>query len=79
MRRFPEQVGTILRLGEAAGFIRLQRWSGLLRNACLDVLGVVHHVMARGIEGRLIFLDDRDREEFVRRKRPDKRLPTRGA
>ncbi|MBI5016567.1 MAG: transposase [Deltaproteobacteria bacterium] len=37
------------------------------RSARLDVLGVVHHVMARGIEGRPIFRDDRDREESLRR------------
>lgn len=37
------------------------------RSARLDVLGVVHHVMARGIERSPIFRDDRDREEFLRR------------
>jgi putative transposase len=37
------------------------------RTARLDVLGVVQHVMARGMEGRAIFRDDRDREGFVRR------------
>ena len=31
------------------------------RQARLDTPGVVHHVMARGIEGREIFRDDRDR------------------
>jgi REP element-mobilizing transposase RayT len=31
------------------------------------VLNVVHHVMARGIEGSAIFRDGRDREEFLRR------------
>jgi REP element-mobilizing transposase RayT len=33
----------------------------------LDAPGVLHHVMARGIERRPIFIDDRDRDEFVRR------------
>lgn len=33
----------------------------------MDAPGVLHHVMARGIEQRPIFIDDRDRDEFVRR------------
>ncbi len=37
------------------------------RGARLDVLGVVQHVMARGIEGREIFRDERDREAFLKR------------
>ncbi len=37
------------------------------RGPRLDAPGVLHHVMARGIEGRQIFQDDRDREDFVRR------------
>ena len=37
------------------------------RQARLDAPGVLHHVMARGIERRRIFLDDEDREDFVRR------------
>ncbi|MBI5443028.1 MAG: transposase [Deltaproteobacteria bacterium] len=37
------------------------------RSPRLDVLGVVHHVMARGIEKRVIFRGARDREEFLRR------------
>ncbi len=37
------------------------------RLARLDAPGVLHHVMARGIEGRKIFLEDEDREDFVRR------------
>ena len=37
------------------------------RSARLDVIGVVQHVMARGIEGRAVFRDNRDREEFVGR------------
>jgi REP element-mobilizing transposase RayT len=32
-----------------------------------DAPGVAHHVMIRGIERRAIFLDDRDREDFLRR------------
>jgi putative transposase len=37
------------------------------RQARLDVPGLVHHVMARGIEGRDIFRDDEDRERFLAR------------
>jgi len=37
------------------------------RHARLDAAGVLHHVMARGIEQCLIFRDDRDREDFVGR------------
>ncbi len=37
------------------------------RQARLDARGVLHHVMARGIEQGLIFRDDRDRDDFVRR------------
>jgi len=37
------------------------------RQARLDVPGLVHHVMARGIEGREIYRDDDDREAFLSR------------
>lgn len=37
------------------------------RGPRLDAPGVLHHVMVRGIEGRSIFRDDRDREEFLTR------------
>ncbi len=37
------------------------------RGPRLDAPGVLHHVMARGIERRNLFRDDRDREDFVRR------------
>jgi putative transposase len=37
------------------------------RQARLDAPGVLHHIMARGIERGLIFRDDRDREEFLKR------------
>ncbi len=37
------------------------------RSARLDAPGVLQHVMGRGIERRKIFLDNRDREDFVRR------------
>ena len=39
----------------------------MVRQARLHVPGVLHHVMARGIERQPIFIDDRDRDEFVRR------------
>jgi len=32
----------------------------MVRQARLDAPGVLHHVMARGIERRPIFIDDRD-------------------
>ena len=37
------------------------------RQARLDIPGLVHHVMARGIEGRDIFLNNQDREGFLKR------------
>jgi len=37
------------------------------RQARLDVPGVVHHVMARGIEGREIFRVAEDRDAFLAR------------
>ena len=33
----------------------------------MDLPNLLHHVMARGIEGGVIFRDTRDREEFLRR------------
>ena len=38
----------------------------MARKARLDATVVLHHVVARGIERRPIFIDDRDRDEFVR-------------
>ena len=40
------------------------------RLARLDAPGVLHHVMGRGFEGRKVFRQDRDRNDFI------KRLPT---
>ncbi len=37
------------------------------RGPRLDTSGAIHHVMARGIEGRSIFSDDRDRQDWVDR------------
>jgi len=37
------------------------------RQARLDAPGILHHVMVRGIEGCPIFLDERDRQDFVSR------------
>ena len=37
------------------------------RQARLDAPGVLHHIMIRGIERRKIFIDDRDREDFLER------------
>src|SRR4030066_352150 len=55
-------VGIIVML---KGRIRLD--IAMPRQARLDARGVLHHVMARGIEQGLIFRDDRDRDDFVRR------------
>ena len=37
------------------------------RQARLDAPGVLHHIMIRGIERRKIFVNDRDREDFLDR------------
>ena len=37
------------------------------RGPRLDAPGVLHHVMARGLEHQQIFRDDHDRDDFVRR------------
>ena len=37
------------------------------RGARLDAPDTLHHVMVSGIEGRAIFCDDQDREDFLRR------------
>ena len=37
------------------------------RRSRLDAPGVLQHVMARGIERRLLFRDDHDRDDFLRR------------
>ena len=37
------------------------------RQARLDAPGILHHAMIRGIEGKSIIGDNRDRKEFVTR------------
>jgi len=37
------------------------------RQARLDAPGVLHHVMGRGIEGKEIFINDKDRDDFINR------------
>jgi hypothetical protein len=37
------------------------------RSARLDILNLLQHVIVRGIEKRLIFNDDDDRRNFVKR------------
>jgi hypothetical protein len=37
------------------------------RSACLDIPNLLQHVIVRGIEKRLIFNDDDDRRNFVKR------------
>jgi REP element-mobilizing transposase RayT len=37
------------------------------RHARIDIPGLLHHVIVRGIEKRPVFLDDQDREEFLSR------------
>ena len=43
------------------------------RSARIDAPGVLHHIMIRGIERRKIFVDDKDREDFL--SRLEKLLP----
>ena len=37
----------------------------MLRQARIDTLGALHHVMVRGIEGKKIFMDNNDRDDFL--------------
>jgi putative transposase len=37
------------------------------RTARLDTLGLLHHVLIRGIELRRVFKDDEDRENLIER------------
>jgi hypothetical protein len=37
------------------------------RKARLDAPGALHHIIARGIERRKIFRDDKDRDDFLER------------
>jgi putative transposase len=37
----------------------------MLRLARLDAPGVLHHIMGRGIEGKKLFIRDKDREDFI--------------
>ncbi len=37
------------------------------RGPRLDMEGVLHHVMVRGLEAHAIFLSDKDREDLVNR------------
>ena len=37
------------------------------RKARIDAPGALHHIIARGIEGRKIFISDRDRDDFIDR------------
>jgi len=39
----------------------------MVRQARLDAPGVLHHVMARGIERGSVFRDNQDRENFIER------------
>ena len=56
----------MLSLGDVAG--KFGYGNGAMpRGPRLDAPGVLHHVMARGIERHRIFQDDADREDFVQR------------
>ena len=35
------------------------------RKACIDAPGALHHIIVRGIERRKIFIDDKDRNNFI--------------
>ena len=37
------------------------------RRACIDAPGALHHVVMRGIEGKAIFKDNTERENFIER------------
>ena len=37
------------------------------RKARIDAVGALHHIICRGIEGQLVFRDDKDRDNFVNR------------
>jgi hypothetical protein len=39
----------------------------MLRAARIDAPGILQHVIGRGIDKRLIFRDDPDREDFIAR------------
>ena len=41
--------------------------AGMPRIARIDTLGLLHHIVIRGIECRKIFNDDKDRENFIER------------
>jgi len=47
-------------IGDVANLYNLRYVCYMVRQARLDATGVLHHVMARGIERRPIFIDDRD-------------------
>ncbi len=51
--------------------LTVQHWQSIKyfmpRSARLDAPGVIHHIMIRGIEKRIIFKDDKDREQFISR------------
>ena len=65
----PCENGHILSLGigDIANLYKLKYVCCMVRQARLDAPGVLHHVMARGIEQRPIFIDDCDMDEFIRR------------
>ena len=44
----------------------------MLRNACIDAPGALHHIIIRGIERLRIFSDDQDRDNFVERLADEK-------
>jgi REP element-mobilizing transposase RayT len=39
----------------------------MARQARIDAPGALHHIIIRGIDRRVIFTDDRDREDFLKR------------
>ncbi len=51
-------------IGDFANLYNLGYVCCMVRQARLDAPGVLHHVMARGIERRPIFIDDRDVTEM---------------
>ena len=57
----------VAHIGDVANLFKKRHHIEMPRQARLDAPGVIHHVMARGIERRKIFRDDPDREEFLKR------------
>ena len=63
---------TAAHIGDVANLFKKRHHIEIPRQARLDAPGVIHHVMARGIERRKIFRDDPDREAPTKKMPPTK-------